>query len=133
MLEAYFSRRRGLLANALVEILGSIVLLLKSDWVFGDLVATIMGATVVRLYAIAILIVGIFSFQVYRHGTEEGELVRKSLLAVITFHFLISLTLWGAYQGHAFGLWEAILTHGILVVYLGLNYFFVQKNNLINN
>ncbi|MBK9255119.1 MAG: hypothetical protein IPM42_06485 [Saprospiraceae bacterium] len=83
--------------NALLESLAGVVLLLRPEWLLMAENPHIQGIVLSKLYGIAALTMGIFSYIVSKNF-QFTLMYKQFILMIITFHLLIAFQMYSIYQ-----------------------------------
>ena len=109
------SNRTILLLNAIIELMGGIVLIMYPEFlVSGDRMDN-LELNLSKMYGIGVSCIGLLSYLLYRF-CESDVLIKYTSLTVIVYHVIISFHLYGMYRAAILKEPHAIITHVVITV-----------------
>ncbi len=89
-----------LLANAIIETGAGVVVVLSPSLLMLDSAEapSTTSLNLGRLYGIAAITIGLFSYLIYTYG-ESAKLIRFTALTIVGFHLAVGLHYYGLYAG----------------------------------
>jgi len=111
-------KKWSLLIGGIVEVSGAIILYFNPELVFSpDIGAFILY----RLYAVAILVIGIISLLTVKHYRED-DMTRHLYMSIMFMHAAITLMTYTADNSVLMHPLQASMTHGILFIMFVVGY-----------
>ena len=105
-------KKWSLLIGGIVEVSGAIILYFNPEFVFSpDIGAFILY----RLYAVAILVIGIISLLTVKHYRDD-DMTRHIYMSIMFMHVAITLMTYTADNSVLLQPLQASITHGILFI-----------------
>lgn len=119
--------KKILLANALIEILGAVLLLFKPSLLIDSAEITQATAGVLRMYGIVAIIIAAISLQCYRFF-EHTSIIKIISLCFVAFHLMIGMQLHTMFRSGTISMAAPAFFH--LVVGFGIAIFYYQEKAL---
>lgn len=93
-----FNIKSLFLLNGVVELLGGIVLLLYPKLLLIGANNTSESLASAKMYVLAIFVIGVVSYQCFKHYDKSNRMFRMIFLSFIGYHLLLSFQLYGYYN-----------------------------------
>ena len=107
------SNRTILLLNAIIELLGGIVLIMYPEFlVSGDRMDN-LELNISKMYGIGATCIGLLSYLLFRF-CESELLIKYASLTIIVFHVILSFHLYGMFRADILKVPHGIITHIVI-------------------
>jgi len=108
--------------NGIVELLAGLVLVFNPNWLLMQKNIDLSAASLAKLYGILAFFFGLISY-LLSHEFAFTQMYKRIILAVITFHLLVSLYLYGLYNQGVLSFIGAAVFHLIIAVLFLMMYY----------
>lgn len=112
------------LINAIVEIIGGIVIAINPALMFYNCTVDSIGLNIAKIVGVAALVLGIVAYQLYRHEITSSRGVRMIALGYLIYHLILALISYSVYQLDCAGALGPMSLH--LFVGLVSAYFYMR-------
>jgi hypothetical protein len=110
-----------IIINAVLEGLAGIILLLRPEWLLLADTPQLHGIVVSKLYGVAALTMGIFSWIVSKNF-EYTPMYKSFILMIILFHMMVGFQMYAVYEQGITRNPGAFILHLLLALAFGLVY-----------